>query len=32
MKKRADWVIKIAQYVTFKSEYEDIYVELNRKK
>ncbi len=32
MKARADWVMKTAQYVTFKGEYEDCYLELNKKK
>lgn len=30
MKLRADWVVKAVQYENFKSEYEDVYVELNR--
>lgn len=30
MKMRADWVIRTAQYVAFKGEYEDVYIEINR--
>lgn len=32
MRMRADWVVKMAQYVAFKGEYEDVYLELNRAK
>lgn len=29
---RADWVVRMIQYVAFKSEYEDVYIEMNREK
>lgn len=28
----ADWVMKAVQYVAFKSEYEEVYLELNRER
>lgn len=31
MKMRADWVVKAVQYENFKSEYEDVYLELNKR-
>ncbi len=31
MKMRADWVVKTFQYENFKSEYEDVFVELNKR-
>lgn len=30
MKARADWVFKTIQYVAFKSDYEDAYIEMNK--
>jgi len=30
MKMRADWVMKTVQYVAFKSDYEDAYLEMNK--
>jgi hypothetical protein len=30
MKMRVDWVVKAVQYVAFKSEYEDVFLELNK--
>lgn len=30
MRARADWVLKAMQYETFKGDYEDAFVEMNR--
>lgn len=30
MQMRADWVVKAAQYEAFKSDYQDVYIEMNR--
>lgn len=31
MKARADWVLKMLAYETFKADYEDSYLALNKK-
>ncbi len=32
MTMRADWVMKAVQYVAFKSDYEDVFLEMNKSK
>lgn len=29
---RADWVIKAVQYLAFKSEYEEVFLEINKER
>lgn len=31
MKARADWVMKAIQYVGFQSDYEEVFIEINRR-